>query len=186
MDLRNAGIREGTPLRPCRSCLIHPHTARRVKRGKRVSLPADIGRARTFDLHAIGAALVCLGGYIRVLCFRHLGKQFTFQLSIRKDHRLITDGPYSIVRHPSNAGAVLQVIGMVICLGGSGAWFKEIGIHTTAGKLVGVFVGLLMAISSYGGIARTFKEDVVLRNTFGDEWEEWAKRTPYRLFPYIF
>ncbi|KAL1659045.1 hypothetical protein GGF50DRAFT_120261 [Schizophyllum commune] len=41
MDLRNAGIRE----------------ARRVKRGKRVSLPADIGRARTFDLHAIGAAL---------------------------------------------------------------------------------------------------------------------------------
>ncbi|KAI0086899.1 hypothetical protein BDY19DRAFT_315204 [Irpex rosettiformis] len=147
---------------------------------------SQIPNLRTSPSFAIGVALVCLGAYIRVLCFRHLGKQFTFQLSIRKDHHLITSGPYSIVRHPSYAGGVVQIIGMILCLAGPSSWFKEIGVHTLPGKVVGTLVGLVIALGTYGGIARTFKEDVVLKNTFKEEWEEWAKKTPYRLFPYIF
>ena len=49
-----------------------------------------------------------------------------------------------------------------------------------------MLVGLIIALGTYGGIARTFKEDVVLKNTFKHEWDQWAKKTPYRLFPYIF
>ncbi len=147
---------------------------------------ARITKLRATPSFAVGAALICLGAYIRVICFRHLGRQFTFQLSIRKDHRLITDGPYSIVRHPSYSGAVLQVLGMVICLCGPSSWLREIGIHTRIGRVIGAIVGLIVATATYGGIARTFKEDIVLRNTFKGEWEQWAKKTPYRLFPYIF
>ena len=147
---------------------------------------ARVPNLQTSPSFIIGVALVCTGSLIRVLCFRHLGPQFTFQLSIRKDHRLITDGPYAIVRHPSYAGGVIHIIGMVICLAGPGTWFKEIGIHSTFGKVVGMLVGLIIALGTYGGIARTFKEDVVLKNTFKHEWDQWAKKTPYRLFPYIF
>ena len=39
---------------------------------------------------------------------------FTFEMSIRKDHMLITSGPYGVVRHPGYTGFLLVVIGMLL------------------------------------------------------------------------
>lgn len=33
---------------------------------------------------------------------------------------------------------------------------------------------------------RTGKEDEVLRSEFGKTWEDWARRTRYRLLPYVY
>ena len=42
------------------------------------------------------AALLALGAnWTRYLCYRELGRQYTFQVAIIKDHKLITTGPYS-------------------------------------------------------------------------------------------
>lgn len=35
-------------------------------------------------------------------------------------------------------------------------------------------------------VMRVPKEDEVLREKFGAEWEVYARRTPYRLIPYIY
>lgn len=64
-------------------------------------------------LFFLGAFMISLGGYLRFICFRALGRLFTFEMSIRDEHELITDGPYSIVRHPSYTGAVLTLIGII-------------------------------------------------------------------------
>ena len=69
---------------------------------------------RSTPLFFLGAFLAALGGYIRYCCFRALGRLFTFEMSIRDEHELITDGPYGVVRHPSYTGAILTVIGIIL------------------------------------------------------------------------
>ena len=47
----------------------------------------------------IGTGLVVAGALIREWCFRIMGSMFTFDIGIVKDrHRLIVNGPYSVVR----------------------------------------------------------------------------------------
>ena len=33
---------------------------------------------------------------------------------------------------------------------------------------------------------RPNQEDAVLRKQFEKEWDEWAKKTPYKLIPYVY
>jgi len=48
------------------------------------------------------------------MCYRTLGRHFTFQLSIKRNHTLVKDGPYAVVRHPGYTGYLLMVLGMLI------------------------------------------------------------------------
>ena len=64
-------------------------------------------------LFFLGTFMAGLGGYIRYSCYRALGKLFTFEMSIRNGHQLITDGPYSVVRHPAYTGVILTMIGII-------------------------------------------------------------------------
>jgi protein-S-isoprenylcysteine O-methyltransferase Ste14 len=59
-----------------------------------------------------GALVASVGGLGRLLAYRALGKHFTFEMSIKKDHGLITSGPYSVVRHPSYTALALNCLGM--------------------------------------------------------------------------
>jgi protein-S-isoprenylcysteine O-methyltransferase Ste14 len=65
------------------------------------------------------------GGIIRLACYRTLGNLFTFELSIRKNHKLITSGPYAVVRHPSYTGLIMAVLGYSLCQLSSGSWLRE-------------------------------------------------------------
>ena len=55
----------------------------------------------------------------------------------------------------------------------------------TAGKvLISIWAaGGVFAVSAI--VARTYKEDAMLRNEFGG-WDEWAKKVPWKLIPFIF
>ena len=61
--------------------------------------------------------MTILGGLIRYTCYRALGRMFTFEMSIRRNHKLIMSGPYAIVRHPSYVGSILVVSGMMLIHG---------------------------------------------------------------------
>ncbi|KAI0667638.1 hypothetical protein C8Q78DRAFT_315138 [Trametes maxima] len=136
----------------------------------------------------MGWIIMMSGGILRTLCYRALGKHFTFHVTIRKDHRLVTSGPYAIVRHPSYTALGLVVLGICISSFTSGSWLKECGIMDTAignALAVGWAMDLLypptMAI-----LGRVKAEDKMLRDEFGAEWDEWARRTPYALIPGIY
>lgn len=70
-------------------------------------------RIQLSPLFVFGTLLTGLGGYIRYRCYRALGRLFTFEMSIRNDHKLITDGPYGIVRHPGYTGILFTITGII-------------------------------------------------------------------------
>lgn len=146
--------------------------------------PSNIRVTPTFILSWI---ICCSGSAIRVLCYHYLGKQFTFQLSVRKEHKLITGGPYAWVRHPAYGGAVLHIPGLLFCHFTPGSWWYECGLCYTFGgrSLLVVMTGLIVALVLL--IApRIKKEDMVLKEQFGVQWERWAKKTPYMVIPYVY
>lgn len=50
---------------------------------------------------------------------------------------------------------------------------------------LGFFCGLVAAVM-LGLMRRMSKEDKALYLMAGKEWEDWAERVPYRLFPTIY
>lgn len=77
-------------------------------------LKNDPDKIRATPLFFLGTLLTGLGGYIRYKCYREMGTMFTFEMSIRRQHRLVTSGPYCIVRHPGYTGILCAVTGVVL------------------------------------------------------------------------
>jgi protein-S-isoprenylcysteine O-methyltransferase Ste14 len=91
---------------------------------------------------------------------RTLGKQWAIAARLVEGHKLITEGPYSVVRNPIYTG----MLGMLIATGlAMEHWMALI-----------IAIPLFMA----GLIIRVRSEEKLLRSAFGQEFEEYAKRVP--------
>jgi protein-S-isoprenylcysteine O-methyltransferase Ste14 len=91
---------------------------------------------------------------------RTLGQEWSFEARLVEGHRLVTAGPYAIVRHP---------IYTAMC----GLWLATgLAVARPWGLALGV---LPMAL---GTLVRVKLEDSLLRGGFGAEFEAWAKRVP--------
>ena len=65
----------------------------------------------------LGCAVGVMGVALRWWTIRTLGKQFTRNLQIAEDHRVVVEGPYRRIRHPSYSGAILMFAGVGLGLG---------------------------------------------------------------------
>ncbi|KAI0660317.1 ICMT-domain-containing protein [Cubamyces menziesii] len=142
---------------------------------------------RLTPLSVTGCILGVAGGLIRIWCHRALGEFFTWEVSVQREHKLITSGPYAIVRHPSYTGAVMLNAGNFLLLLSKGSYITEAGwLQNRWGR--GVVFGVIgyMSYITYSLIRRVPKEDAILMREFGHQWQEWRKRTPYRLVPYVY
>ncbi|OAX35977.1 hypothetical protein K503DRAFT_745133 [Rhizopogon vinicolor AM-OR11-026] len=135
-----------------------------------------------------GTSLVVAGGLIRWWCFRTLGRFFTFELSVRKEHQLITTGPYAIIRHPAYTGTTMQFIGVLILYGSRSSWLRDSGaLESIPGLKAFVLIWLVeRSIAGAGLLLRINQEDQVVKSHFGDEWKRWAKVVRYRLIPGVY
>lgn len=89
----------------------------------------------------------------------------TVRIQNDRDHKVITTGPYTIVRHPGYVGAILWVV--------------------TTPLIIGSVVGLIPAvIACFVLIIRTWLEDKTLHSELNG-YAEYAGRVKYRLFPGI-
>ncbi|PPQ70429.1 hypothetical protein CVT25_004301 [Psilocybe cyanescens] len=149
--------------------------------------PTSISSIRISAPFLLGISLTLVGTIVRMHCYRTLGKLFTFELSIMKDHTLITTGPYAYVRHPSYTGLIVTIVGGYLSHISEGSWVRESGLlETTVGLgilVVFITIGLAVILSL---LLRIPSEDMILRRRFGVEWEEWARRVPYKIVPGIY
>ena len=121
------------------------------------------------------------------MTYHHMGRFLQMEASIQKDHELIVSGPYSVVHHPSYMGLILVLGGLVTWHLSKGSWIMESGLwNTMLGKLLIVLYFSFMIIITFCRLARMSKEDIGLRNQFGKEWDDGAKRVPYSIFPGIY
>ena len=81
-----------------------------------------------------------------------------FGAQLFTDHRLITEGPYSIVRHPMYAGLSIAVMGRLL--------------------LYQTWTMVMLLILPLGLSIRAWREEQVLALEFGEEWQEYCKRVP--------
>ncbi|OSC99253.1 ICMT-domain-containing protein [Trametes coccinea BRFM310] len=146
-----------------------------------------IGRLRIHPAFVLGAALVVFGGAVRKACYNTMGHYFTYQLALVKDHKLVTWGPYSVVRHPSYVGALAVSTGQLLMQFAPGSMLVESGaLDSPTGKAIAGFWVAYVLFSMMTVIKRVPKEDEVMRKEFGEQWIEWSKRTRYALVPFIY
>ena len=136
----------------------------------------------------IGTSLMCLGALIRVVAYNYLGRHFTLFLMVNEGQKLVTNGPYAIVRHPSYTGAYTFMLGVTFAQFGRGSIYAQLGLWSNPLWFIVGAIQLTMMLTLFGfGVgSRMPKEDKVLQAHFRDEWDKWARRTPYKLMPYVY
>ena len=112
----------------------------------------------------LGAVVALVGVALREWAVMTLGPLFTQVLMIREGHRVVTSGPYRVLRHPGYAGTLVTVAGLAITLGN---W------ASLALVVLGFFVSHLPRIR---------REERVLEDSLGKPYREF-ERTRKRIIP---
>ena len=123
--------------------------------------------------------LIFLGAFIRLSAYGGLGQNFTFHLS--NPDRLITDGVYQYLQHPSYTGAAMVTFGMAGLLtrwdtAAGACWMQASTLQSLDGYGWIFPVGWAIFLFFVLG-ARVRDEEAMLKEQFGKEWEEWHART---------
>ena len=150
--------------------------------------PSAVDRLKLSPLFLVGFVLLVVGATMRQVCYDTLGKFFTFQLAVFKGHKLVTSGPYSLVRHPSYTAFLIARAGLFVVQIFPGSYVFESGLLDTrwTAIMIAVWEVWILSIIFEIVVMRIPREDAVLRKEFGAEWDAWAKKTPYRLIPYVY
>jgi protein-S-isoprenylcysteine O-methyltransferase Ste14 len=115
------------------------------------------------ELRWTGVAMGILAAALIVWTFRTLGPNLTDTVVTRRNHSLVTAGPYQWVRHPFYVAVGLAVIGNALT---AANWF--------------LLIAGLLALALL--ILRTNREEERLVSRFGDLYLRYAERTG-RFFP---
>lgn len=91
---------------------------------------------------------------------RTLGRNWALEARLVEDHRLVTGGPYRLVRHPIYSA----MLGLLLATG--------LNVSTWTALALGTLLFLA------GTTLRTRAEEALLRARFGRAHEDWARRVP--------
>jgi protein-S-isoprenylcysteine O-methyltransferase Ste14 len=111
-----------------------------------------------------GAVLALTGALFAAWARSRLGRLFSPNLGVQAGHRLVTTGPYAVVRHPIYLGIIDFLIG-------SALFRNDVALLVVALLFVLFFMAQLRV------------EERLFSAHFGEEWERYRARTP-ALFPW--
>lgn len=131
-----------------------------IVRRKFFSSIVPLGPAAETVLAVVTVALAVASVWFCAAAVKALGKQWSLEARVVKDHRLVTEGPYRLVRNPIYTG----MLGMLLATG--------LAVSHGIGLITGLIVYLL------GTNIRVHSEERLLREAFGREWDEYARRVP--------
>src|SRR5204863_9546580 len=141
-----------------------------------VSIAAGIYAARHWPaatlLHGqmfayAGVLLFVAGLFLRWWAIITLGRFFTVDVTVEKDHELVDRGPFRLVRHPSYTGVLLTFVGFAVSL------------RNWAALLI-----ILLPIFAAFNHRMNVEEDALSR-ALGSRYADYIRRTK-RLVPFVY
>jgi protein-S-isoprenylcysteine O-methyltransferase Ste14 len=133
--------------------------------GLAAALPGAAFTSGRRPLFYLGLALMVIGMAFRWYAIRVLGRSFTYTVATRPDQTVVQAGPYRWIRHPSYTGALLTILGVLICMTNPLA-----------------FLGLIPPMAGYAYRIRI--EERTLVQNLGEPYRAYMKRTK-RLIPFV-
>jgi len=118
-------------------------------------------------VYDVAVLLFLCGIVLRWWAIIHLGRFFTVNVAISADHRIVDDGPYTYLRHPSYTGALLAFIGLGMMLFN---WLAAVVL------IVPILFAFLWRIAI---------EEQALLAAFGADYVAYQRRTK-RLVPFLY
>jgi protein-S-isoprenylcysteine O-methyltransferase Ste14 len=116
----------------------------------------------SIGLNMLSAGLIVLGHLLAVYALAWLGRSFSIMAEAR---RLVTDGPYALVRHPLYVAEEIAAIGLFL-------------------QYASLWTALVMVVSLAFQLQRMRNEEQILREIF-PEYAAYAARTR-RLIPHVY
>jgi len=95
-----------------------------------------------------------------------LGREWSGYATYKKDHGLVTRGPYRFVRHPIYFSLVLMLIGAFLYYGY-------------------LFILIVFVIVIIDFMIRMIQEEKMMTGLFGKKYLDYTKRT-WRLIPFVY
>ena len=126
-----------------------------------------IGRLFSAPLAWGGIAAMLAGLALRIWAARVLGAFYTRTLQTRSEQRVVTEGPYRIVRHPGYLGDLLLWPGAGLA---AANWIATAAIVTAMGRAFR---------------KRIATEEAMLAEAFPEDFPRYAGRT-WRLIPFVY
>ncbi len=114
------------------------------------------------DLKRVGWVFIVIGALLFAYSVAYLRSGFFGETEPRLD-RLVTEGPYRFSRHPLYLSFIILIL----------------GIDLIFDSVLGVAFTVFLSIPS--AVFRARIEDRLLREKFGEEWEEYAERVSFLL-----
>jgi protein-S-isoprenylcysteine O-methyltransferase Ste14 len=115
----------------------------------------------------IGMGMIVAGMIFRFIAVYTLGRYFTVNVTIRAEHKIVKEGMYKYLRHPSYLGSLFSFLG------------NGFALNNRIGLLI-CFVPVLLAF-----MYRMKVEEELLTANFGQQYVDYKKQT-WRLIPFVY
>ena len=113
----------------------------------------------------LGAALTFAGIAFAIWARMWIAGNWSSDVTLKRDHELIVDGPYAWVRHPIYTGILVALVGTALAVG---EWRGALAVA-------------LAAVSFWRKLTI---EEAVMRRQFGEAYARYAARVP-ALIPFV-
>ena len=114
----------------------------------------------------LGAVLTVLGLITAIWARIILGRNWSNYVTFKKEHELVTNGPYKFIRHPIYSGVVLMLIGTFLSYGD---------------LIILVIIAMVILMLAW----RMGREEKIMIKLFGKKYTGYMERTK-RLIPWIY
>lgn len=117
------------------------------------------------DLRYAGLMVYLVFSWIQVWSFKTLGNNYSQDIMIKKNHELITKGPFKVIRHPQYLCQILLDLG-------------------AATATLSYIVGFLVLIEIPIYLMRASVEDKLLAKYFPEKFSDYRKKSGF-MIPFI-
>jgi len=115
----------------------------------------------------LGLLLFAAGSALRIWAMQQDGAASVPHVKVDNKLKLVTNGPYALVRHPSYLGLLITYLGVAVLFG----------------SVIGAAALLAVVLPTI--ILRLAKEEQLLSAKLGEAWQKYQKQTACRLLPNV-